>query len=135
MSYSRSKLITNPIQSNISGVQFGFSSTTLQIKQESLLYPPSSLFGDIGGSLGLFLGFSLLSFGETALGICKRMINHFVTLKWKVQLIVVVQFFITSVSSSKSSKSENINTSRSSFCNKNFRLSLTISWLTQSSAS
>ena len=67
----------HPVQSNISGVQIGFSSMALQVKEESLLYPFSSLFGDIGGSLGLFLGFSLLSFGDTAFDVCKRMFKHF----------------------------------------------------------
>ena len=71
-----SKEFMNPVQSNTSGVHIGFSSMTLQVKEESLLYPPESLFGDIGGSLGLFLGFSLLSFGETAIDICKRMIKY-----------------------------------------------------------
>ena len=71
-----SKEFANPVQSNTSGVHIGFSSMTLQIKKESLLYPPESLFGEIGGSLGLFLGFSLLSFGDTAFDICKRLIKH-----------------------------------------------------------
>ena len=73
----KSRGITNPVQSKTSGVQIGFSSMALQIKEESLLYPSSSLFGDIGGSLGLFLGFSLLSFGDTVFDICKKILKHF----------------------------------------------------------
>ena len=75
--YRKSKGIINPVRSKTSGVQIGFSSMTLQIKEDTLLYPSSSLFGDIGGSLGLFLGFSLLSFGDTVLDICKKILKHF----------------------------------------------------------
>ena len=41
--------------------------------EEVLLYPSSSLFGDIGGSLGLFLGVSLLALGDTILDFSKKM--------------------------------------------------------------
>ena len=77
-SYRKSRLFTNPVKSNISGLAMGFSSMALRVKKESLLYPSSSLFGDIGGSLGLFLGFSLLSFGDSVLVICKWMLKHVV---------------------------------------------------------
>ena len=50
---------------NTTGLLLGYSSTSLTVKEESPLYPFSSLFGDIGGSLGLFVGFSLLTFGLT----------------------------------------------------------------------
>ena len=76
--YRKSRGIINPVKSKTSGVQIGFSSMALQIKEESLLYPSSSLFGDIGGSLGLFLGFSLLSFGDTMFNICKKILKLFV---------------------------------------------------------
>ena len=52
-------------RTNSSGLLIGYSSMSLTVKEESILYPFSSLFGDIGGSLGLFIGFSLLTFGET----------------------------------------------------------------------
>ena len=44
-------------------------------KKESILYPFSSLFGDIGGSLGLFVGFSLLTFGESIFDLSKYFIS------------------------------------------------------------
>ena len=72
-----------PIESNTSGLTIGYSSMTLQIKQETLLYPPFSLFGDIGGSLGLFLGFSLLSFGETIFEVGKKIFVNFQKLNRK----------------------------------------------------
>ena len=46
-------------------------------KKESILYPFSSLFGDIGGSLGLFVGFSLLTFGESV-KVSKSMLSRWV---------------------------------------------------------
>lgn len=52
-------------RTNSSGLLIGYSSMSLTVKEESILYPFSSLFGSIGGSLGLFIGFSLLTFGET----------------------------------------------------------------------
>ena len=52
-------------KSNSTGLLLGYSTTSLTVKEDSPLYPFSSLFGDIGGSLGLFVGFSLLTFGET----------------------------------------------------------------------
>ena len=52
-------------KSNTTGLLLGYSSTSLTVKEESPLYPFSSLFGDFGGSLGLFVGFSLLTFGLT----------------------------------------------------------------------
>ena len=71
-----------PITSNTSGFVFGFSDMTLQVSQESLLYPASSLFGDIGGSLGLFLGFSLLTFGETIIKVGKVVFDKCNVKKW-----------------------------------------------------
>ena len=43
------------------GFMFGFSTTTLTIKEETLLYPFQSFLAEAGGSLGLFLGFSFLN--------------------------------------------------------------------------
>ena len=64
-----------PVESTTRGLTIGFSTMSYQIKQELLLYPPFSLFGDIGGSLGLFLGFSLLAFGETILELGKKIFD------------------------------------------------------------
>ena len=64
-----------PVESTTRGLTVGFSTMSYQIKQESLLYPAFSLFGDIGGSLGLFLGFSLLAFGETILELGKKIFD------------------------------------------------------------
>ena len=43
------------------GFMFGFSTTTLTIKEEAYLYPFESFLVEAGGSLGLFLGFSFLN--------------------------------------------------------------------------
>ena len=49
---------------NETGLLFGFSSNTLVIKEEDYLYPPESFLAEIGGSLGLFLGFSCYEYGK-----------------------------------------------------------------------
>ena len=68
-------------ESNTSGFIFGFSDMDLQVKEESLLYPSSSLFGNIGGSLGLFLGFSLLAFGETIIDVARNIVDNIIQKK------------------------------------------------------
>ena len=49
------------------GFMFGFSTTTLTIKEETLLYPFQSFLAEAGGSLGLFLGFSFLNLWNVSL--------------------------------------------------------------------
>ena len=43
------------------GFMFGFSTKTLTVKEETLLYPFESFLAEFGGSLGLFLGFSFMT--------------------------------------------------------------------------
>ena len=67
-------MIKSPVgKSNKSSFVFGYSSMRMVTDEEVLLYPSSSLFGDIGGSLGLFLGVSLLALGDTILDFSKKM--------------------------------------------------------------
>ena len=49
------------------GFMFGFSTTTLTIKEETLLYPFQSFLAEAGGSLGLFLGFSFSNLWNVSL--------------------------------------------------------------------
>ena len=42
------------------GFIFAFSSTFLKIKEDKWLYSIESFIAEVGGSLGLFLGFSFL---------------------------------------------------------------------------
>ena len=51
-------------RSGIGGLQFGFSSTTVTIKEEAEVYPFTSFMAEVGGALGLFLGLSFLSFWD-----------------------------------------------------------------------
>ena len=62
-------------RTNSSGLLMAYSSMSLTVKEESILYPFSSLFGDIGGSLGLFIGFSLLTFGEKIIDFSKYLLS------------------------------------------------------------
>ena len=39
---------------------FAYSNTEFVVYEEALLYPLASFMAEVGGSLGLFLGFSLL---------------------------------------------------------------------------
>ena len=39
---------------------FNFVSTDITVKKEDLVYPPVSFISELGGALGLFVGFSFL---------------------------------------------------------------------------
>ena len=49
------------------GIMFGYSSNSLTIKEEALVYPFISFFAELGGSLGLFLGFSFLTLWDVVI--------------------------------------------------------------------
>ena len=59
------------------GFMFGFSSNSLTIKEEALLYPFDSFLAEFGGSLGLFLGFSFLTMWDILLSILKLVMKKF----------------------------------------------------------
>ena len=43
-------------------LQFGYSSDQIKIEEETLMIGTSSYIGSVGGSLGLFLGFSCFTY-------------------------------------------------------------------------
>ena len=53
------------------GISFWFLSQKVLVKKERLLYEMLSFFADIAGSLGIFLGVSLLTLWDTSLSILK----------------------------------------------------------------
>ena len=59
------------------GFMFGFSSNSLTIKEEKLLYPFDSFLADFGGCLGLFLGLSFLSIWDIFVSILILVSNKF----------------------------------------------------------
>ena len=59
------------------GFMFGFSSNSLTIKEEKLLYPFDSFLADFGGCLGLFLGLSFLSIWDMFVSILIPVSNKF----------------------------------------------------------
>ena len=59
------------------GFMFGFSSNSLTIKEEKLLYPFDSFLADFGGCLGLFLGLSFLSIWDIFVSILIIVSNKF----------------------------------------------------------
>ena len=59
------------------GFMFGFSSNSLTIKEEKLLYPFDSFLADFGGCLGLFLGLSFLSIWDIFVSILRLVSNKF----------------------------------------------------------
>ena len=59
------------------GFMFGFSSNSLTIKEEKLLYPFDSFLADFGGCLGLFLGLSFLSIWDMFVSILILVSNKF----------------------------------------------------------
>ena len=60
------------------GFMFGYSSNSLTIKEETLLYPFESFLAEFGGSLGLFLGFSFLTIWDIFVSILRIFIQRFV---------------------------------------------------------
>ena len=42
-------------------IGFTFASTDVKVEKESLVYPAVSFISELGGSLGLFVGFSFLT--------------------------------------------------------------------------
>ena len=46
------------------GFAVGYSSITRIVKEEILLYPATSFLAEVGGAMGLFLGFSFLGLWE-----------------------------------------------------------------------
>ena len=57
------------------GFMFGYSSNSLTIKEETLLYPFESFLAEFGGSLGLFLGFSFLTIWDIFVSILRRFVK------------------------------------------------------------
>ena len=47
--------------------QFLTESTTMRVEEELLMYDLGDLVADMGGYLGLFLGFSILTVGEATI--------------------------------------------------------------------
>ena len=62
-------------------IDLSYTSTSVLAKSEFYIYNLSSIIGTIGGSLGMFLGFSLYHTGKDLIGKIQRRINN----KKKVQ--------------------------------------------------
>ena len=60
-----------PSAGNMSGLMIGYSSNSLVVKEETLIYPLQSFLAEVGGSLGLFLGFSLIGLWDSIVSIVK----------------------------------------------------------------
>ena len=63
---------------------FKIASTIKRIEKETLMYPEMSFISEIGGGLGLFIGFSFLTimdFFEFMNEKCKNVKNLFITTK------------------------------------------------------
>ena len=67
-----------PSGSNTSGLMFGYSSNSLVVKEETLIYPLQSFLAEVGGSLGLFLGFSMIGLWDTIASMLKIVFSKYV---------------------------------------------------------
>ena len=56
-------------------VAFSYSNTEILIKEETWLYPELSFIAEVGGALGLFLGFSFLGLTESILSLFELIRN------------------------------------------------------------
>ena len=64
-------------------LQFGYSSDQIKIEEETLMIGTSSYIGSVGGSLGLFMGFSVFTY----LSYC---IDKFFELVWTIICLLYV---------------------------------------------
>ena len=56
---------------NVGMFSFGYSSTDMSVNEEDMLYPLPSFVAEVGGALGLFLGFSFFSLWEVFIDLSK----------------------------------------------------------------
>ena len=56
---------------NVGMFSFGYSSTDMTVNEEDMLYPLPSFVAEVGGALGLFLGFSFFSLWEVFIDLSK----------------------------------------------------------------
>ena len=54
-----------------------FTTNSVKVLREEEEYPFASLIADVGGVLGLFIGFNFLMVWELIIWCCKRMYNHY----------------------------------------------------------
>ena len=64
---------------NASVVAFSYSNTKILIKEEVWLYPNISFIAEVGGALGLFLGFSFLGLSESIMSLFEILRNRSLT--------------------------------------------------------
>ena len=56
---------------NVGMFSFGYSSTDMTVNEEDMLYPLPSFVAEVGGALGLFLGFSFFSLWVVLINLSK----------------------------------------------------------------
>ena len=57
------------------GYSFAYSTTEMNVKEEALMYPATSFVAEVGGALGLFLGFSFLGLWDMIIKIVQFIFN------------------------------------------------------------
>ena len=67
------KFVESDIPRNVSWIVFVLSDDHLIVEEEQMLYDFNSFLGEVGGSLGLFLGVSLFSMYEGLTSILRRL--------------------------------------------------------------
>ena len=60
------------------------SSSEIIVEQEIRMYDVNTIIGSIGGSLGLFIGFSFLQCSHGFLGMTRKLFNAFYNVQWYV---------------------------------------------------
>ena len=60
---------------NIGMFSFGYSSTNVVVKEEDFIYPFESYLAEVGGALGLFLGFSFVGLWDTLIKTLKYLLS------------------------------------------------------------
>ena len=75
------KFVENDIRPNGSWFMIALNDESLIIDEEQYFYDFNSFLGEVGGSLGLFLGISFFTLYEWSTSILERLFKHFIVRK------------------------------------------------------
>ena len=73
--YNEYKILEEIVGTAFNGFAFAFGSNQVLQRKEQLVYDFTSFVSEVGGALGLFVGFSFVMFWETTVSTILRIIG------------------------------------------------------------